>query len=241
MASEQQNFLRAKIAGTQSQVIKYDILTALLVMAAQGSSTQARLSLRLSLVITARYNWRLGVFAVGQKELSKMWGVTERTAKRELAQMRSLGWITVTIPSGRGRVTQHRINFDTIIAASAPLWGAVGPDYAARMVGAPEPDSAAAETNVIPLHKANPTVDSGDTTGWSQVAARLHVQDPSIYNAWFSQLSVLESCEVQITLSAPSKFVAQYVSSHFLRRIQAAFAAQDGYLRKVTITAQGAA
>lgn len=130
--------MRAKPTGRYSQAIKYDIISSLLILATCGTATQARLSVRLSLVITARYNWRLGRFGVGQKELARMLGVTERTAKRELAHMRGLGWISVAVASGRGRVTQHSINLDSIIEQSAPHWEAIGPDFATRMVGTPE-------------------------------------------------------------------------------------------------------
>ncbi|MEJ2031079.1 MAG: hypothetical protein P8X66_14795, partial [Maritimibacter sp.] len=94
----------SRIAGPGASAIKYDILTALLVTAAQGSPVEARLALRLSLLITARFNWRQGSFAIGQREIARMWGVTERTAKRELAEMRGRGWITIAVPAARGRV-----------------------------------------------------------------------------------------------------------------------------------------
>ncbi len=73
------------ITGPGSAALKYDILTALLVTAAQGEATEARLALRLSLLITARFTWRSGTFSVGRREMARMWGVTERTANREIA------------------------------------------------------------------------------------------------------------------------------------------------------------
>mgnify|MGYP001122200213 CR=1 FL=1 len=99
-----------KAAGPGSQAIKYDILTALLAMASSGPAIEARLSLRLSLLITARFNWRIGTFAVGQREMARMWGVSERTAKREMAAMRALGWIAVAQPSAKGRVATPQVN-----------------------------------------------------------------------------------------------------------------------------------
>ena len=89
--------------GQGAPVLKYDILSALLVLAAQGDTTESRLALRLSLLITARYSWQRKRFNVGLRELARMWGVTERTAKRDMAQMRALNWITVTRAAARGR------------------------------------------------------------------------------------------------------------------------------------------
>ena len=106
--------------GPSAGAAKYDVLTALLVMALQGETVEARLALRLSLLITARFNWRKSVFAVGQKELARMWGVTERTVKREMAEMRSRGWIEVAVPAARGRVAEHRIMFETVLGVTMP-------------------------------------------------------------------------------------------------------------------------
>jgi len=54
--------------------IKYRILTALIVTAAQEDGAVGRLVTRLSPVITARFNWRNGVFNVDLRELARMWG-----------------------------------------------------------------------------------------------------------------------------------------------------------------------
>ena len=160
-----------------------------------------------------------------------MWGVTERTAKRELAHMRGLGWISVAVASGRGRVTQHSINLDSIIEQSAPHWEAIGPDFAARMVGAPEQEIS----NVVPM-RANSTMPIFDNnTGWALVAERLREQEPAIFNAWLSQLTALEGDATKIVLAAPTKFVAQYVTTHFMKRIQASLSAVEGSLRQIKI------
>ncbi|MDB9808783.1 hypothetical protein OAB79_02595 [Yoonia sp.] len=101
-----------RAVGQGAHALKYDILSALLVLAAQGETTNARLALRLSLLITARYDWQRERFNVGLREIARMWGVTERTAKRDMAQMRALQWISVSRAAARGRVTEHRINLD---------------------------------------------------------------------------------------------------------------------------------
>lgn len=236
METPQSTAQRAKPTGPNAQALKYDILTALLVMGTCGSAEQGRAALRLSLVMTARYNWRLGHFAVGQRELARMWGVTERTAKREIALLRSLGWIELAAPSGRGKVAQHRVNLQTILRASMPFWEAVGPDYAARMAGAPEPQSSAQQpSNVVPFAavKAGPIEEDG--SGWAQVAQRLQEQDPSIFRAWFAQLVPQDSTRETLTLAAPTRFVAQYIEAHYLRRIEATLAAEERQTRRIRI------
>ena len=235
MALEHQGRASAKPIGRYSQAIKYDIITCLLVLTTCGTSTQARLSVRLSIVITARYNWQSARFNVGQRELARMWGVTERTAKRELAQMRSLEWIRVTTPSGRGRVAQHSINFEAIIKQSSPHWSAIGPDFAARMVGAPKQDDLEPTTNVVPLHTQADNTYEDNGTGWRAVAERLRTQDPTIFDSWISRLTPLQSDADTIVLAAPSKFIAGYINTHFMRRIEAGFSAEEGHLRCITI------
>jgi len=227
-----------RVTGPGAAAVKYDILTALLVTAARGDPGEARLALRLSLLITARFNWRQGVFAVGQREMARMWGVTERTAKREIAGLRALGWIAVAVPAARGRVAQYRIVFDAILRQTMPHWEAVGPDFVARMSGAPEPEGQGA-TNVIPLRREDGPLPQEDGTGWPAAAARLREQDPAIYSAWFAGLTPIETESGILTLAAPSRFVADYVRAHFQGRILAALLAEDRSLRDVAITWAG--
>lgn len=222
-----------RVSGSGAAALKYDILTALLVTAAQGQGAEARLALRLSLVVTARYNWQQGQFSVGLKELARLWGVTERTAKREMAQMRALGWIAVERPAARGRVACHRLEIAAVLADSAPLWPAVGPDYVARMTAAPDPDEAPA-SNVVPLHRAAGGAGEGDPL-WQAVCARLMDQDRDVYRAWFAPLTVAERDEDGLTLSAPSGFVAGYVRTHYMARLSAAVAAETGRPSEVRV------
>ncbi|MEX0338711.1 MAG: DnaA N-terminal domain-containing protein [Arenibacterium sp.] len=220
-----------KIVGAGAQAIKYDVLSALLVVAAQGEPVAARLALRLSLVITARYNWRAGFFAVGQKELARMWGVTERTAKREVSAMRARGWITLSVPAARGRVAQHRIELPTILRDTMAFWPAIGSDFVARMSSTPEPE---APSNVVPLHPVAIYSDPDDS-GWAAAATRLQAQDPAVFNAWFAGLQVLEATAGVLTLAAPSRFVADYVRTHFLTRLLVAVVAENRAVRDVQI------
>lgn len=213
------------ITGPGSASAKYDVLTALLVTASQAEGVEARLVLRLSLLITARFNWRRGVFAVGQRELARMWGVTERTVKREMSELRRLGWISVDIPAARGRVAQYKIDFPTVLRATAPFWDAVGPDFAARIAGALEPEEQGA-SNVVPLHSGSNTPVEGpvesDVPLWAVVSERLREQDAKLYNAWFAQLEPHDLGGGHVQLVAPSRFVADYIRTHYISRLTAA-------------------
>ncbi|WP_108263070.1 DnaA N-terminal domain-containing protein [Mangrovicoccus ximenensis] len=221
----------AAFAGPGSASLKYDILTALLVAATCADPETARLALRLSLLITARYNWRQDSFMVGQKEIARMWGVTERTAKRDMATMRSRGWIEVSVPAARGRVAQYRILFDEVLRASEPYWAAVGPDFAARMAGPQEPPAA----NVVPLQRTSAELPAGDGSLWSEALAQLSHADPATANAWFSRLTQVDAADGRLTLMAPSRFVASYVETHYPMRILAVASACDPSIRALDL------
>jgi len=228
----------ARVTGPGASAVKYDILTALLVTAARGESVEARLALRLSLLITARYSWRQGTFSVGTREMAQMWGVTERTAKRDVAALRGMGWIAVAVPAARGRVAQYRIELERVLRGTMPHWSAVGPDFVARMSGAAETAGQGA-SNVVPLRREVGVLPPDDGTGWSATAARLREQDPAIYSAWFAGLVPVEAEAGVLTLAAPSRFVADYVRSHFKTRILAAIVVEDRSVRDVVITSTG--
>lgn len=229
-----QSSTEQKVAGSGSAAIKYDILTALLAMSAQADGPKARLALRLSLVITARFNWRLGRFNVGQRELAKMWGVTERTAKREMAQMRVLGWISVETAAARGRVAQHRINFPDLLKDTMPYWESVGPDFVARLVGgAGDADEPA--TNVVPLRGTSESIPAQSGKYWPSVADRLRDQNGEIFQAWFAKIEEIDVENDELILGAPNRFVAEYITTHFNIRVLAAVRSVDPALRGVRI------
>ena len=220
--------------GPSAGAAKYDVLTALLVMASQGQSVEARLALRLSLLITARFNWRKGVFVVGQKELARMWGVTDRTVKREMAEMRARGWIEVAVPAARGRVAEYRIMFEAVLGDTMPFWLAVGPDFAARLTGAPEPE---AKGKVVPLRRESAPVPQEGL--WGAVATRLREQDTAVYDAWFARLVFVDLGQGVLTLLAPTKFLADYVGTHYLSHVLAAALAEGWSVRDVKVLAPG--
>lgn len=203
----------AKITGPGSASAKYDVLTALLVLATQGEGVEARLALRLSLLITARYNWRRGSFAVGQKELGRMWGVTERTVKREMAELRGRGWIAVDVPAARGRVASYRIEFDCVLRATEPFWEAVGTDFANRLE---QDQSKANSTNVVQLSEIKSHTIVFESGFWGNVCQLLYKKDPSCYRAWFAKLHFVKLQTGTLLLNAPTSFLANYVRCHLL-------------------------
>lgn len=217
--------------GQGAHVLKYDILSALLVLAAQGDATDARLALRLSLLITARYDWQRDRFNVGLREIARMWGVTERTAKRDMAQLRAMQWITVSRAAARGRVTEHRINMDKVLRATMPFWDQIGPDFTARLSKAPEP----APSNIIQLHKTDAPV--ADDTLWSKVSHRMHSFDPQTFQAWFARLAQAEHINGALILAAPTVFIANYIKTHFSTYLLAHVMAEDRSIKSVQVIA----
>lgn len=222
--------------GQHAGAVKYDILSALLVLAAQGESAKARLALRLSLLITTRYNWRVGTFCVGQREIARMWGVTERTAKRELAQLRTLGWIVVHRPAARGRVAEHRIDMPQVLAATRAYWPEIGSDFVARMEG---PQDTTPISNVVPLHAVKAVTPPRDGTLWAEAAQILATDHPATYAAWFAKLAQLETENGVLILGARSRFVADYVQQHLISRVMAAAVRIDPTLRQVQVVVTG--
>lgn len=220
-----------RTVGQGAHVLKYDILSALLVLAAQGDGADARLALRLSLLITARYDWQRDRFNVGLREIARMWGVTERTAKREMAQLRAMGWITVSRAAARGRVTEHRIHMDKVLQATMPYWDQIGPDFVARLSKTPEP----APSNIVQLHQT--AAPPADDSLWGKVAQRMHGLDPQTYQAWFARLQQAEHSGPELTLVAPSVFIANYIKTHFATYLLSHVVAEDRAVRAVHVVA----
>lgn len=89
----------AKPVGRNAPAIKYDILSALTVHALSGDKHRQRSILRVIALITTRYNWRSNELSIGREEIARLWSVNERTVKREMAKLRTMGWITVKRPA----------------------------------------------------------------------------------------------------------------------------------------------
>ena len=76
-----------KRVGPNAGALKYDLLTALSVAGLHGTPTEQTSLMRLTALITARYNWRLEEVSVGQDELARLWAVNLRTVKREMKRL----------------------------------------------------------------------------------------------------------------------------------------------------------
>lgn len=222
-----------KLAGPDAGSQKYDILTALGCHALAAPPGLQRLVLRLLTLVTARYNWREGALHVGQREIARLWSVDERTVKREMAKLRSLGWITVESPARRGRVATYALDLIAIRAATRDAWPRVGPDFDARMRGTPEPVPTGATVVPFPRLEAAAEPGSSGSTGWPGMQAILRAEDPAIYAAWFEALRCHDAnaeggaggC---LTLFAPSAFHATYVRTHYTDRLTRALRRSGG-------------
>ena len=124
--------------------------------------------------------------------------------------------------------------FEAVLGETMPYWPAVGPDFAARLTGAPEPET---KGNVVPLRRESAPVPQEGL--WGAVAARLREQDAAVYDAWFAQLVFVDLGRGVLTLLAPTKFLADYVGTHYLPRVLAAALAEDRSVRDVKVLAPG--
>lgn len=223
--------LAIKPVGRNASAKKYDILTALGAYALARSKHEQRLVLRFLTLITARYNWARDELAVGQREIAAMWSVDERTVKREMAKLRGLGWLVVKRQGARGRVTQYGIALETVLHATRAQWDAVGPDFALRMEGAPEPDRVVP----LPIKGTVKAPDLSDGTEWALAQAILYQEDAASYGAWLAALKRDGRAGGRLTLRAPSRFHAAYVSTHLAARVQTACQSVDDSVSEVIL------
>lgn len=227
------------IAGPGASARKYDILTALTMLALNEGGEPARLALRLSVLITARYNWQIDELSIGQREIARLWGVDERTVKRDTARLRQREWLTVKRPPAKGRVTVFGLGLPRIEAESRHLWPQVGPDYLARMEERNAPPVIPEHSKVVPLRPAGPrdlAAEEPDSI-WGRAARRLEREDPVRHVSWFSRLALARHDGGEVLLTAPSAFIAGYIETHFGGLLLAALSAQDPAVRSLRITA----
>jgi hypothetical protein len=225
--------MQVKVTGPKAAVVKYDILTALMTLGLHDKGIDGRLAQRLALLITARFNWQSETFCVGLREIARMWSVTERTTKRELALMRARGWIAVHRSAARGRVTEHRVNLHSVLEATRVCWPLVGPDFVARM--GQGPDEKPVEKNVIPFVQAEIVAPQNDGTVWSAASRLIYDNDPAIHVAWFSKVTEIGREGTVLELAAPSAFVARYIETHYSGRILAAVTSCDPSVTTVRV------
>lgn len=224
---------QTKAVGPRAAALKYDILTALLALGLHDKGVDGRLAQRLAIVVTARFNWRTETFAVGTREIARLWAVTERTAKRELSLMRTRRWITVWRAPARGRVTEHRIEIRAVLDATRVCWPAVGPDFVARM--GQGPDEPAPDRTVVPFRPATEQPPIPDGSLWAAASLVLFDDDPALHAAWFARLTELGRDGPRLELAAPSRFAASYIQTHLAGRLLAAVTSCDPSVTDIAV------
>lgn len=195
------------ISGAGAGALKYDVLTALGTFALAADRSTQRRVLRLITLITARYNWQHNELLCGRREIARLWSVDERTVKREIGALKSMGFMAIKRPSARGRVTTYMLDIGAVLATSKITWERIGPDFTDRMNALDA--QAAPEKTVINF----PSVDRSE---WSLARMRLKEADAARYDAWFKPLA-REGLEGEtLILRAPSTFHADYVTTHLI-------------------------
>lgn len=209
-----------RLTGINASSLKYDLLTALTVAGLHLDARHQMSTTRLTLLITARYNWRSDEFCVGQRDLARMWNVTERTVKREIKFWLEKHLIICKRQGVRGRVGAYRLNYAEIYKLSAPYWQNIGPDFHDRM----------AETNPVQNTKVV-TVDFGNHQSsseeptfvsvkgpheWNSACKLMNKLHPEHYRNWISRLSFESDVDQILELKAKNQFVAHYVQTHLL-------------------------
>jgi hypothetical protein len=222
-----------KATGPRAAALKYDILTALLSLGMQDKGVDGRLAQRLAVLITARLSWRTETFSVGIREIARLWAVTERTAKRDMALMRARSWISVHRNATRGRVTEHRVNIEDVVIATRMCWPAVGPDFVERMGQGGQ--GSVADQTVVPFPSSPTAPPTPDGSVWGAAALLIHNTDPALYGAWFTQLREVEHGGGRLVLAAPSRFISNYVETHLIGKLLAAVTQIDAGLRDVRV------
>lgn len=213
-----------KPVGQNGAARKYDLLSVLGAHGLAGGKTGQRLALRLICLITARYNWQTNELSVGQGEIARLWSVDLRTVKREMAVLRTRGWLVEKRGAARGRVTLYGLAIDRILADTQGDWPKVGSDLVARL-GAATPAEIPPISNVVRF--APIAVADGDPSLWGRARAILQAENATAFAAWIAGLDAPSLDNGQVGLRAPSAFHANYVATHLANGILAALKRVD--------------
>ena len=217
-----------------SAFLKSDIITALTVTGLNGDAGLQISMTRLTSLITARYNWRADLLTIGQKEMAHLWGLGERTVKREIKRWLETGLLICLRPGVRGRVATYRLNRHRLCELTEPIWDKVGTDFADRMAQL-RPDTAQV-IRLAPRNAASSQDElSGGQGGWAAVSTRLAHRFPAQHDAWIAPLIAREE-QGQLVLEARSAFAAEYIKTHFGRDICEAVEAEWG--RRIPVVIQ---
>lgn len=224
----------ARPVGREAASRKYDILSALMAFALSQDKHIQRQVLRMMALITTRYNWQRDELTMGQGEIARLWSVDERTVKREMAKLRSKGWLVLKRQGARGRVSTYGMDLTRMMEDTRPAWPLIGEDFITRIAGQ-ESGGGQGVSNVVPLRAVPPPAADGSI--WAAAQARLHAADAATYGAWFHPL-VEAGLEVGcLTLTAPTRFHARYVEQHLKERLLAALRSVDPSISEVLCTA----
>ncbi len=218
--------------GREAAARKYDLLSALMAHGLAGDKHCQRLVLRLMALITTRYNWQRDELTMGQREIARLWCVDERTVKRDMARLRSLGWLDVKRHGARGRVTVYGLGIERILLDTRLAWPNIGPDFCERLDRTGGSDTPPADSNVVPLHRM-PVAAAGDL--WAQARARLAAEDPALFDAWIAGLADGGIADGVLTLIAPTRFHATYLRTHLAQRLDMAVRRADPTIRQVRL------
>lgn len=226
-----------KRVGPNAGALKYDLLTALGVAGLHGTPTEQTSLMRLTALITARYNWRIEEVSVGQDELARLWAVNLRTVKREMKRLMDMGVLTCLRPGVRGRVGAYRLNYRRIYEVSRASWAAVGPDFEERM------REVSGERTVVQVdfaQKAAPTDHSEATGTWGAVRRRLQADHPALFDNWFAKMVEAGRGEDSLTIRTPGSFVSRYIETHLAEiladAVNAEMPTDSGRPRRITLT-----
>ncbi|GGA26841.1 DnaA N-terminal domain-containing protein [Neptunicoccus cionae] len=228
-----------RLTGPEAGALKYDILTALTLIGLNGTATQQMTVLRLTALVTARYNWRANELSVGQRDMARMWAVNERTVKREIKRLLDCNILTCKRQGVRGRVGAYVLNLAAIAKLSADQWETIGPDFSERMAGY----FPHRTENVVKIDFGTATVPSSEpdsrTEGegtWRAVQRTLQAKDEAIFKNWYSRLSLKACKDRKAEVLAPSRFVANYIQTHLFNELHHALEQEYGVLDEIKIT-----
>ena len=220
-----------KPVGRDASSRKYDILSALMAFALSQDKNVQKQVLRVMALITTRYNWQRDELTMGQGEIARLWSVDERTVKREIARLRAQGWLVLKRQGARGRVSVYGIDLNRILDDTRMAWPLIGEDFVSRL--APAAVAGQGASNVVPLRPAPSPRDDGSI--WAAAQARLHADDAATYGAWFHALRDAGHDGDCLTLAAPTRFHATYVSANLKDRLLAALKHIEPAFRDVLI------
>ncbi|WP_226781481.1 hypothetical protein [Oceaniglobus trochenteri] len=227
--------LQRKLAGAGVGSLKYDLLTAIGLIGLHGTASQQVSMARLSVLVTARYNWARDEISIGQRDMARIWAVNERTAKREVKRLTDMQILGCLRPGVRGRVAAYRLDIGEICTRSRPSWASVGPDFVERMEGfAP---SAPTLSFTPPAPPDAVSVPENVPGRWGRVLSHLDTQDRATFETWFSKLELVSDQTPEVHVKASSAFVGRYIETHLGKVLMPVFAAVYGPTARLRISA----